>query len=249
MDIVTPSVRIEGLALVNKALRRQTYKNFTWYIVSPEPRSAIKKYVTLPFIHARDPLKGKGDVWSFNKAMNKALALGNNPLIISIQDYTFFKPDAMEKFLFHFQQEPQTLVSGVGGKYQDYTWQIKTWADPRERSDQGSYYSCYPNDWEGNFAAVPRAAIKAIGGFIPEMDKFYGLDWFSVNQRIEETGGWDFKLDQTNVSYSLEHGRLTTDWDKLNWMADGRYDKFKMKLRSQGRWPKYHLKSDPEAGI
>lgn len=39
------------------------------------------------------------------------------------------------------------------------------------------------------------------------------MDGISIVDRLNLIGGYEFKLDQTNKSYSLEHGRLP-DWEE-----------------------------------
>lgn len=208
ISVVTPTVRPQGLGLVQKALKRQTFKEFEWIVVSPTQPS-------LDCIWIIDPPSQDGDCWSLNKAYNAALKVAKGELIVSWQDFTYAKPDTLERFWEHYQQEPQTLVTGVGNKYEDDTWTVVTWKDPRERDDQGAYYPCYFNDIEFNLAALPAAAFKAVGGFDEELDKHFGMDGYSVVDRLNLVGGWDFKLDQTIKSYSLEHGR-SPDWEEKN---------------------------------
>ncbi|PWT73673.1 MAG: hypothetical protein C5B59_12835 [Bacteroidetes bacterium] len=209
ISVITPSVRHEGLALVERALGRQTHP-FEWLVVSP------KKPSNLGCRWIQDPPKEEGDYWTLNKGMNKAIKESNGELIVSWQDYTYAKPDCLEKFWFHYQENPKLLVSAVGDKYTDDTWTVKTWQDPRERDDQGSFYLCYPQDIEFNLCAVPKAAFYAVGGYDEYLDKFAGMDGFSVTDRLLMIAeGWNFALDQTNKSFSLEHGRLP-DWDARN---------------------------------
>lgn len=217
VSIVTPTVRPEGLALVAKALRRQTYKNYTWHIVTSQAQVLVDKYVgRVAYSYVQEPPLQDGDIWNLNHAYNTVLrTLPRNSLVVSWQDWTYATPDALEKFVFHFQNEPKTLVTGVGNKYEDDTWMVQTWKDPRQRDDQGTFYPCFFNDIEFNFCSVPIEAFYAVGGFDEYLDKFYGMDGYSVVARLQMIGGWDFKIDQTNISYSLEHGRLP-DWEERN---------------------------------
>jgi len=204
ISVITPSIRPEGLALVEKALKRQTFKDFEWIVdTSPE--------------------KNEGDYWGIYKAYNRLLKKCKGELVVTVQDYTFFNPGGLEKFWFHFQQEPKTIVSGVGNKYSDDTWTVKTWQDPRERDDQGTFYQCFYNDIELNYSAWPKEAFYAVGGFDEYLDKYSSLCGLDVLDRLNMIGGWNFKLDQTNKSYSLEHGRLP-GWDEFT-PFNGAYDK------------------------
>ena len=212
ISVITPSVRSEGLKLVEKALKRQTFKDFEWIIVGNVPDTSI----TFPFTYLKDPEKQEGDVWVLNKAYNKAIRHAQGELIVSWQDWTYAKPDTLERFYQHFLDEPKTLVGAVGNKYQDEEWAVVTWQDPRITTEHGTYYPVYFSDIEWNLASIPKQAIYDVGGFDEYLDKWYGMDAYSVNARIHLLGGYDFKLDQTIKSYSLEHGRLTKDWEEKN---------------------------------
>jgi len=155
---------------------------------------------------------------------------------VSWQDFTFADPYALEKFWFHYEREPNVLVTGVGNKYEDDTWAVKNWQDPREREDFDSYYECFPNDVEWNFCSCPRKALYDIGGFDEEMDFLgFGMDGVGVNERIDRLGGYLFKIDQTNKSYSLGHGR-PEGWEDNNLLHGGYFER-KDDLKKEGRWP------------
>lgn len=213
ISVLTPSNRsIEGLKIVEKALKRQKFRDFEWIIGSPTMPSGL----TLPFKWVQDPPKKEGDVWVFNKLMNEMIRQSEGELIVSVQDFTSFTPDALNKFWFHYVNNPTGCVSGVGNKYSDEAFTEQVWKDPRERDDQGSFYETYFDNWEGNFAAIPKQAIIDAGGFDEGMDCVWGLDWYSVNYRAEKLG-YTYYLDQTNKSYSLTHGRYA-GWDENNAM-------------------------------
>lgn len=199
LSVITPTSRgKEAVELVEKALSRQTYQDFEWIV---EEKSSHRK----------------GMVWNLNYDYNKAIKKSKGDLIISWQDWTYAKPDTLEKFAFHFTQEPKTLVTAVGNKYSDETWLVTTWQDPRKRSDQGTFYPCYFNDIEFNLCSIPRQALYDVGGFDESLDAGYGMDGYSVVDRINLLGGYDFKIDQTIESFSLEHER-PKDWEELNWI-------------------------------
>lgn len=197
ITVITCSIRPEGIPLVEQALKKQTFRDFTW------------------IVQGRDGDLPKGCVWTLNRDYNTALKKADGELIVSWQDWTSARPDTLERFWRHYEAEPRTLVGAVGHKYADPSWQVMTWKDPRATDQYGSYYPCYFSDIEWNLCAVPRQAIDAVGGFDEELDRWYGMDGYSVNCRIHLLGGYDFKLDQTIQSYSLEHGR-PTNWEAQN---------------------------------
>ncbi len=228
ISVITPTVRSEGLELVAKALRRQTFRDFEWIISTPHKKTSteyipfIPVWPSLDIKQLEDPEKQAGDYWAVYKAYNNAVKHAQGDLIVSWQDFTFADPHALEKFWNHYEADPKKIVSGVGNKYQDDSWTVVTWKDPRERSDQGSFYPCYYNDIEWNFCAIPKAAMYAVGGFDEHLDKYSSLCGLDVLDRLNMLGGWEYFLDQTNKSYSLEHGRLPK-WEE-NLPFGGPYD-------------------------
>lgn len=210
ISVITLSCRKKGLVLVERALKRQTVtkENFEWIICSP-----YKPEVEIPHIWIQDSPKPKDLYWQVYRQYNQAIRRAKAPLIVSWQDYTYALPTTLEKFYFHYQTEPKTLVTGVGNKYADETWAVVTWKDPRERDDQGTFYPCFYNDIEWNLCAIPREAIYAVGGFDEGLDKYSSLCGLDVLARLNIIGGYDFKLDQTIKSFSLEHGRLP-EWEE-----------------------------------
>ena len=189
ISVISCSVRSKGLGLVKKALSRQTYKDFE-HIIQRRESDLGDKY------------------WTLYSDYNKAVKKAKGDLIVSWQDYTYAKPDTLEKFAVHYEQEPKTIVGAVGNKYADDTWAVMTWKDPRERDDQGSYYNVNHVDIEWNLCSIPREAIYEVGGFDESLDYYSSLCGLDVLQRLWLIGGYEYKLDQTIKSYSLEHGRL-----------------------------------------
>lgn len=216
ISVLTPTYRSpDGLVVVEKALKRQTFKDFEWLIGSPE--KDVTKDLSLEHKWLKDPEKGDGDKWVLNRVYNNLIRSSAGDLIVSVQDYTFFDPDALEKFWFHFTTEPKTLVTGVGNKYESVypTLGAITWSDPRKTDKYGTYYPCFFSDIEWNFCSVPKEALYAVGGFDEDLDRYFGMDGYSVNDRINLVGGFDFKINQTINSYSLGHNR-PDNWDRFN---------------------------------
>lgn len=195
ISIITPTVREAGLALVDKALKRQTFRDFEWIVVRPEGK------------------KPDGLYWTLYRDYNRGLRQSIGELIVSWQDYTYVPPDTLQRLWYHYTQEPKTLVGAVGNKYSDETWTNKTWQDPRESNKNGTYHQCYYNDIEWNFCSIPKEAIYVVGGFDEDLDKYSSLCGLDVLARLAIIGGYDFKLDQTIKTYSTEHGRLP-NWEE-----------------------------------
>lgn len=231
ISVITPTVRFEGLPLIEKALKQQTHTSWEWVIGSREKPTNL----TIPFVWVKDKKPDGGSAWTLNWIYNRMVEKSKGKLLISWQDWTYAKPDTLETFWQHYLDEPKTLVSAVGNKYETDTWNIMLWKDPRERNDLGSYHSCYFNEVEYNLCSVPREAIYAVGGWDEGLDKYFGMDGYSVSDRINDLGGYDFKLDQSIKSYSLQHGR-PPGWEEKN-AIHGPYEERKRELKLQGKWP------------
>jgi len=207
ISVLTPTCRPQGLKLVREALRRQTV-DFEWII-----GSSFRPDIDIPHVWVKDPPKKEGNYWTLYEIYNLMIKKAQGDLIISWQDFTFTNPDTLERFLFHFKNEPKTLVGAVGNKYSDNTWKVETWRDPRIRDDFGSFYEVYPQDLEYNLCALPKEAIYAVGGFDESLDKYSSVCGMDISMRLDIIGGYIFKLDQSIKSFSTEHGRLP-DWEK-----------------------------------
>lgn len=197
ISVITCTARgKDGLSLVEKALKRQSFTGFEWIIQNKS-----------------EPLDGC--VWSLNRDYNTAIKRCKGDIIVSWQDYTYACPDTLERFYNHWVSNNHILVSAVGNKYLDDTFMVETWRDPRIRRDNGTFYPCYFNDIEFNLCMIPKDAIYSVGGFDEELDMFYGMDGYSVVDRLNMIGQYDFYLDQSIQSYSLEHGR-PDQWEEKN---------------------------------
>jgi hypothetical protein len=186
ISIITPSIRPKGLEIVNKALKRQTFTDFEWLTDTSGE-------------------KNEGDYWGVYKAYNRLVKRAKGSLIVTWQDYTSASPQCLEKFNFYY--DPKLIVGAVGNKYTDDTWTVETWRDPRTKDGDCPY-----NEIELNLSAFPKQAFYDVGGFDEDLDKYSSLCGLDVLFRLNQQG-YKFRLDQTNKSFSLEHGRLPL-WDE-----------------------------------
>lgn len=212
ISIITLSCRPDGLKIVERALSRQTEKSFEWIIGSP-----TKPSIKLDHIWVKDPPKPRGLYWQVYRQYNECLRHANSPLIVSFQDYTYCRPDTLQRFYDHYELEPKTIVGAHGDKYVDETWTVKTWEDPRP--DNG-YQECQFTEIELNLAAFPKQAFYDVGGFDEWLDRYSSLCGLDVLDRLNRIGGWKFKIDTSIKSFSLEHGRLPK-WEEFNPLNNG----------------------------
>jgi len=224
ISIITPSIRPKGLEIVWKALRRQTFQDFEWLIGSTfMPKHG--KWVKDNF---------EGGKWTLNRIYNKLIKEAQGEIIVSWQDFTYAKPDTLEKLAFHLKEN--IIVGGVGDKYTGDDFMVKIWKDPRKTQKYGTYYETTFDNIEWNLCGLRKEAIYDVGGFDEGADfEYLGMDGYGVNERLNELG-YKFYLDQTMESRSLTHGRIP-DWEKLNGIH-GKYTERRDKLRAKGKWVK-----------
>lgn len=202
IDIICPTNRPGSLKIVDKSLKRQTYKDWNLIVCSPEDPN-----LTIPYKWIKDPGKKEGEYWSLYSVYNLLVKESTAPLLVSWQDNTFLMPTGLEVFWKHFVDDPMTIVSAVGDKYSDEDFVIKTWKDPRKRTDFGTYYETIPNNIEINMASFPRKSFFDVGGFDEDLNKYSSLCGLDVLIRLDVLGKYKFMLDQTLETFSLEHPR------------------------------------------
>ena len=229
VSVITASKRIDRLEITQQCLDRQTHKDWEWVVITPQ-----SEFLALDRLYGHDdnikvlidPPKVEDDVYALNKAINAGIKASEGELLVLLQDSIWIPPNALDKFWFHFKNNPQACVSGVGDQYDQLDENgkpaHKVWLDPRKRTDIGTFYECNSEDWETNYASLPKGLIYEIGGWDEQMDKFYAWDNVAVSFRLDKVGA-KFYIDQTNESFSLQHGR-NPDWEKNNWINNGLWE-------------------------
>ena len=92
ISVVTPSVRPEGLDIVEQSLKRQTFPKdqFEWLVITPPPFpkqfDAVKDF-QLDKQWFQEPTKREGDMYRLNGAWNKGFKEARGELIISFVRY------------------------------------------------------------------------------------------------------------------------------------------------------------------
>lgn len=206
ITIITPTIRKEGLEIVKKGLDRSTIAYDEWLIGSPfDP--GMGTWVKDDFT---------GGYWTLNRALNKLIKQAKGDLIISIQDHTFFMPESLSKFLFYYEKDPKSIISGIGDKYESVIPRgKKVWTDVRRGLTSG-FGTCPFYLIEGNFCSIPKEAFYSVGGFDESLDfKGFGLDFYSLLDRLSIKNEYRFYIDDTNESASETHGRVD-NWNKDN---------------------------------
>jgi hypothetical protein len=238
ISVITPTVRPEGLKIVETALRKQSFTDFEWLIGAKECPDQF------PYaIWVEDDFNG--GFWTLNRIYNRLFNEARGDLIVSWQDWIWAPKDALQKF-WDAYKKTGGIISGVGDQYERVGQygkpEVKIWSDPRKRLDLGSFYEVNPNDAEWNFCAIPKKAIYDIGGMDEELDFLgFGGDQLQAVERMDGLG-YKFYLDQTNESYTIRHDRSKHGgqdyWDTNHVLFNGTYDARKQALIREGMWPR-----------
>lgn len=237
VSILTPTVRNEGLDILNRAISNQLFTDYEWLVGSSDkPQYEKATWVKDDFT---------GGFWTLNRIYNRLFSQAKGDIIVTWQDWIWANPNAIGQFVDAVEATSGGIVSGVGDQYERTNkWgrpEVKIWSDPRKTDQHGSFYECYPNDVEWNFAAFPKEAIFKVGGMDEELDFLgFGGDQLQVGERWDAMGYHSF-LDQTNESFTIRHDRSKhggqDNWDKNHVLFNGKYDKRKAELISEGKWP------------
>lgn len=221
--VLTPSIRKDGLKIVQKALDEQTFTDFDWYIGSPfKPENTWATWV---------PDRFKGGYWTLNRMMNELIKKSEGELIVSWQDFTYGDKNLLERLWKRYNDDNQSLVSILGNKYYDETFGLESWFDPRITNQV--FRETPFQDVEWNLCSCPRKALDEVGGFIEDLDfQGFGMDGYCVNERLDELN-YRFYVDSTVRTYSLMHGRVP-NWEEKNLLF--KWDEVKNKLKKEGKW-------------
>ena len=240
ITVVTPTIREAGLEIVKKALENQTFTDFEWLVGSPFMLK--KNYSKVNFHWIEDDFEF--GFWTLNRIYNKLFKAAQGELIVTLQDWIHVDPDGLQKFWDNYEQT-KGIISGVGDQYEKIGKfgkpEIKIWSDPRKTDRNGSFYECFPNDIEWNWAAIPKEALFKAGGMDERLDfEGFGGDQLQMGERLDALGYKSY-LDQTNESYTIRHGREDyggqQEWDGNHILFNGKYDKRKRELSAQNKWP------------
>lgn len=207
ISVITPSVREEGLEMVSKCLKRQTFTDYEWLVCSPFDYKEAK--------WVPEPVKLGTDYYNLNKAMNALYKASEGELLVQITDWIYFPPDALEKLWRHYEENPKSLVSAVGNQYErveNNKPEGLVWVDPRKRLDLGTYYEVNPIDMEFCLGSLPKQAVYDVGGVDEAYDQGAAVGEKELCLRMDKLG-YKFYIDQALEYRALKHPRLSEKWD------------------------------------
>lgn len=178
ISVITPSIRPAGLDVTIETLKHQTFKDF--------------EHVT--------KLSEVGPVSDLCASLNDCIRRSQGELIVILQDYTKVAPDALQRCWDRYQEDPEVGWTFVLQKTND--WQTITKSDWRLDRPDGSYVAW--NEWETDFACIPRKAILEVGGWDEDFDSGFSWDNVEIAYRMFKLG-WGFRVDTRNRALAWDH--------------------------------------------
>ncbi len=219
-----------GIDILWANMKRQTEQDFELVIVDGlwrDREKEVKDYINDPRLHyVRQSDKREGAYTNLAHADNEGFRNCYGELIVCLQDYEWIPPDGLEKFWYHYKRLGKCLIGGVGDQYgipskkdivnpegkitvfeKPFTGRpsMVTYHDPHKRGEYGSFYECYPPDWELNWCCIPREIIYELGGMDEQYD-FEGFAYDNANIALRaDMLGYKTYLDQTNECMGFDH--------------------------------------------
>lgn len=185
ISVITPTIRPEGLKIIQECLKRQTLKDFEWLVEVGVP--------------------GQGH--DLNAAFNRMLRRAKGELIVFYEDYTKILDDGLERFWNAYQKMPDTLITSPLGKVDNWDGKPRwDWRAMKQSKDQTDFTDCLSRSWEIDWACAPKSVLFAVGGFDEELDKHWSGDNLSVGVRAE-LKGFKFKCLFTNPAIAWDHDK------------------------------------------
>lgn len=185
ISVLTPTLRPEGLEILQKCLKEQTFQDFEWLV--------------------EINYSGKHDL---NQAWNSMLKRAKGELIVFYEDYTKINPDGLQKFWEAYKNHPDTMFTAPLGKTKHKQFlhedtELK-WDWRLYRLGEIKYDEC-----EMDWGASPIKILKEIGGFDERLDQFWSLDNVSVCKRADMLGYKFRNINNLAVAYDhdafIEH--------------------------------------------
>lgn len=181
ISVLTPTIRPEGLHIVQKSLAEQTYQDFEW------------------LVEVGIPERGH----DLNQAYNRMLRRAEGKLIVSVQDWIKMPEDGLEKFYEAYKEDDSKFYTAPLGKT-DSLQDIEIEWDWRNKQNDSEIMF---KGWELDWAAAPKEAFYEIGGFDEKLDHFWSCDNVNVAKRAD-LAGYEFELLQDNKAVALDHDKF-----------------------------------------
>lgn len=177
ISVITPSIRPEGLKVVQESLANQTLQDFEWLTEIGIPRKGC----------------------DLNQSFNRMIRRAKGELIVFYQDYIKIENDGLEKFWDAYLENKKDFITAPVGKTSD--WKDIVWDWRKNPEGKVDWLR-----WEIDWACAPKSALFEIGGFDEELDKFWSFDNVNVGLRAQ-MAGYTFRNLRTNQAVAFDHDK------------------------------------------
>lgn len=213
ISVLTPSLRPEGLEMVNRCLARQTFKDFEWLISLPASLSGVVK-VERPGVRVfSDPPMAEGDFYALNKAWNQLVKNAHGDILVFCVDWIWFPPRSLEIFRDWHLEAPNLGITGLGHHYRTV---VNHRPEVLWESDHRVGPEIDPHLMEFAFAALPAKDVLKADGFDEEFDQVAGMSEKDLCVRMAEQCGNAFILDERIEYRNWTHPK---EWSREQWDA------------------------------
>jgi hypothetical protein len=216
VTVLTVSRRIGWEKMAAWELKKQTFQDFDWVIVT-ENDLDIHPYCPTQ-VRAAPPKTRQSNL---NASLNEGLRHCKGDYVILYQDFIELQADCFEKLLK--LATPNTFVTTLTLN--------PPGTEPDPRAVPGTPpHDCWPERWEANVAIAPMGILRYLGGFDEEYDN--GWSWDNCNIAVRAAAlGCQFIIDPTNNPQLLPHDR--SDIKELN----GEFHAQRIRDIAEGKFP------------
>jgi len=178
ISILTPTIRPQGLEIVQKCLAEQTFQDFEW------------------LVEVGIPERGH----DLCKALNRMLKRAKYDFIVMLQDYISILPDGLERFLKVADEKKFiTGAMGITPNWKTIKWD---WRAYKQGFQEIQYY-----EWEEDWAIAPKKAFFEVGGYDEEYDNYWAMGNVNIAFRAMKLG-YTFWVLPDNKAIQWQHDKF-----------------------------------------
>lgn len=235
ISVLYVSNRYGGLDILKASLKRQSFKDFEIVFVDglyDKRKDIVPEYFKdfkIKHIKELDLKPEEGYKAKLARCINQGFKNCEGELIVSIQDYIYVPFYGLQKYWDFYLENKTALVTGISHQYyypckeditnpeglitvfeNEYTKkpELKVWQDPRDDGTRDIRGVINPIEWELNWASIPTAVLKDVGGCDESYD-LHGFGYDNANLAIRIAMlGYPIYLDSTNEVFCFRHD----DW-------------------------------------
>lgn len=183
ISVITASIRPAGLDVAIETLKHQTFTDF--------------EHIT--------KLSEVGPKPDLCASLNDCIRRSSGELLVFLQDHTVIPPDGLERCWAAYEGDKDVGWTFPLGKVDDLADPAHPRWDWRVERPDGSYVAW--NEWETDYACIPRRAIIEVGGFDEDFDSGFSWDNVEIGYRLFKSG-MGFRVDTRNRAVAWDHDKF-----------------------------------------